>query len=224
MAPAKNHSNPEQTHTLFIPTTYIYFVLFPGFCLQWKDLTFTPSSPACAAARCCPRHFSSIAQACYCSEISPRGRRSAGETQHTWNKPAVLLHFGAYRCVLDCFNRRGGSFHCVVFFFRTLLVLWDWKWDGERERDKASQDVDFLHFDSCSAAWRQNKSTWNQLYFTVHAPPVRCSFYFMVLRELKTLFTLMLTDNVSPPACLKSCCRWENWIQIRTCCTNCSFT
>lgn len=94
----------KHTHTLFIPTTCIYFPLFPGFCLQWKDLTFTPSSPA----RCSPRHFFSIARACYCSEISPRGRLSAGETPCTWNKAAVWLHYGAYRCVLDCSNRRGG--------------------------------------------------------------------------------------------------------------------
>lgn len=116
----------QSKHTLlFIPTTCVCFALFPGFCLQWKDLTFTPVFTClccCAAARCSPRQFFCIARACYCSEISPRGRRSAGETPRTWNKAALLLHFGTYRCVLDCFNRSAGSFLCFQGTYR--WVLW----------------------------------------------------------------------------------------------------
>lgn len=59
----------QSKHTRFcIPTACTYLAVSLPSCLQWKDWTFTPSSPACAAARCCPRHYFSMAQACYCTE------------------------------------------------------------------------------------------------------------------------------------------------------------
>lgn len=128
----------------------------------------------CAAARCCPRRFFSIGPGSLLQRGFPPeedgepGRRRAHETSLLFGSITVPIDVLSYS-----FNRRGGSFLCERCC-SILLVLWFSVWHSEREQDEASQDIYFLHFDSCRAAWRKNKS-WNQLY--LHTPSVICEFY-----------------------------------------------